>query len=281
VTLALLVPLLGAVFLASLLGSLHCMGMCGGFVALYAAPDPVSGPTGGPGSGGRGWRGHLAYNGGRLLTYTLVGALAGLLGGLLDMGGQAALGVGRGAAVVAGLVMLAGGGLALARARGVPLGPQVERLPGLGRIARLAGRALSAAQRQPARRRALVTGLLTPLLPCGWLYLFAVTAAGTGSALVGAVVLAVFWAGTVPALVATGVGLQGVLAPLRRHAGVLTGVTLLVVGGLTIAQRGLPVLVGAVPAVVDAEASAARVEIVDQETLPCCADEQPGPGDPR
>ena len=32
--------LLGTVFMASLAGSLHCAGMCGGFVAFYSGNDP-------------------------------------------------------------------------------------------------------------------------------------------------------------------------------------------------------------------------------------------------
>ena len=56
--------------------------------------------------------------------------------------------------------------------------------------------------------RALSTGLLTAFLPCGWLYLFALKAAETGSPLRGALFMIAFWLGSVPALVLVGAGVQ-------------------------------------------------------------------------
>src|SRR5690349_10285473 len=79
-----LVPLLSSVFSASLLGSLHCAGMCGPFVAVYAAAAPM-------GSRPRA-RAHLhvAYQAGRAVTYATVGAISGFLGSLVDLAGKAA-----------------------------------------------------------------------------------------------------------------------------------------------------------------------------------------------
>jgi sulfite exporter TauE/SafE len=47
-------------------------------------------------------------------------------------------------------------------------------------------------------------GMLNGLLPCGLVYFFAVTAASTGSALWGAVVMAIFGLSTIPALFSLG-----------------------------------------------------------------------------
>ena len=47
---------------------------------------------------------------------------------------------------------------------------------------------------------------------------FVITAAGTGAAWTGAAVMVAFWAGTVPILLALGVGLGAVHAGLRRLA---------------------------------------------------------------
>ncbi|RMF85708.1 MAG: sulfite exporter TauE/SafE family protein, partial [Planctomycetota bacterium] len=88
--------LIAAVFVASLLGSLHCAGMCGPFVAFAVGAD--AGRTGGA------WR-HVAYHGGRLVTYSLLGVAAGALGAALDLGG-AWVGVQRTAAIVAGAIMV-------------------------------------------------------------------------------------------------------------------------------------------------------------------------------
>ena len=260
-------PLLLTVFSASLVGSLHCVGMCGGFVALYSTR------TGCSGSSGRGGGMHAAYHGGRLLTYALVGLLAGLVGGAFDLVSGWA-GLQRGAAIGAGLVMLAWGSLGLARALGAPL---PRRLPGAGRIQALVNAAFAAAARRPASQQAFLIGFCTPLLPCGWLYLFAVTAAGAGSAAGGVAVMLAFWAGTVPALLGLGLGLGTALGGrLRRHVPVLGALALLAVGGLTLAQRGRVLSPPTARVVNDQDAATTRLEATDAHDLPCCrATEQP------
>ncbi len=100
--------LLIAVLVASFIGSLHCVGMCGPLVA-FAVGDP---------NGGKArssiWL-HAAYHSGRLLTYMLVGAACGLLGAAIDRGG-ARLGMHRAAALVAGAMMVVVGLAAVMRA---------------------------------------------------------------------------------------------------------------------------------------------------------------------
>ena len=79
--------------------------------------------------------------------------------------------------------------------------------------------------------------MLTGFLPCGWLWAFVVAAAGTGSALGGALVMAVFWLGTVPAM--TGVLALGGPAAiwLRRRMPAVTAIALIVLGLGTLAMR--------------------------------------------
>jgi sulfite exporter TauE/SafE len=96
-------------------------------------------------------------------------------------------------------------------------------------VARLAG--------SSPRTRAAVIGLLTGALPCGWLYAFVVTAAGTGSALAGAALMAVFWAGTLPIMVGLGVGVQALAGPLRRHLPTACAVAMIAVGVLAVSGR--------------------------------------------
>lgn len=214
--------LLGAVFAASLIGSLHCAGMCGPFVAFYAGSDATN----------RRSRAHVAYNLGRATTYVALGATAGWLGSLLDWAGQLA-GLQRVAAVVAGGAMVAWGTVTLLRHLGVPLGFGSGRGP----LTRLLARVSRSLQSRPPTVRALIMGLLTTLLPCGWLYAFVVSAAGTGDAAHGALVMAAFWAGTVPMLVGLGVGMSWLSAPLRRHLPVVTALALVVVGLVAVIGR--------------------------------------------
>ena len=107
--------LVAAVFVASLVGSLHCAGMCGGLVAFYAGGAMGTGAAAGAGvtrGGGTargGWAAHAAYSLGRLIVYAAIGALAGTLGAALDGIGGTLVGVQRVAAVVAGLFIAPGG----------------------------------------------------------------------------------------------------------------------------------------------------------------------------
>lgn len=217
-----MIALVAPILLASLVGSPHCAGMCGGFVAFYA------------GQGGRRPWAHAAYNGGRLASYVALGLLAGALGAGVDRMGAAA-GVSRGAAVLAGTLMIAWGAAALLAAAGVRLpGPSAPALHG-----RLAA-ALRAVHGQPPEVRALVVGLLSTLLPCGFLYAFVAAAAATGSAAAGALVMAAFWLGTVPVMAGLGLVAQRALGPLRRRLPLVTAAALLVVGLLTVAGKILP-----------------------------------------
>jgi sulfite exporter TauE/SafE len=215
--------LVAAALIASFVGSLHCVGMCGPLVA-FAVGDPTGGN-----SQRRPWL-HAAYHGGRLLTYSLVGALCGLLGAAIDHGG-ARLGVHRAAALLAGSIMIIAGCAAAMRATGVRL-PHLP-LPAVLRRSILAGqRAAFALTPLP---RALATGLLTAFLPCGWLYLFALKAAETGNPVRGAMFMAAFWAGSVPALVLVGVGAQSLIRLLGRRLPLVTALAVLMLGVFTIA----------------------------------------------
>jgi sulfite exporter TauE/SafE len=245
-----------AVFLASVLGSLHCVGMCGAFLAL-AFSDAES--------GGR-WRLPVAYHGGRLLTYTLLGIAAGTAGSLLDLGGTL-VGINRVALPLAGATLLMFGIITLLRQRGIQLGRW--RLPPawVKNIHRLQHFAM----RMPPARRALTIGLLTTLLPCGWLYAFAATAAGTANPWLGGLVMAVFWSGTLPALIACGAGIQALAGPLGRRLPTLTCITLIVLGGWTLVGRGqldIPTL---------ARAEAVTADQPHAVTPACHASELPAP----
>lgn len=214
-----------AVLLASLVGSPHCAGMCGGFVCFYA------GGAGAMGQRAGGWA-HAAYNGGRLASYLTLGALAGAAGAGLDAAGRLA-GLSRLAAVVAGALMVGWGATRLAAIAGVRLG-----LPGTPAALRGAlGGLLRRVSGRPPVARAAATGLLTTLLPCGWLYAFVVTAAGTGSAGGGALVMLAFWAGTLPMLVAVGVGARRLTGPFARRLPTASAVLVVALGLLSISGK--------------------------------------------
>ena len=214
-----------AILIASLVGSLHCVGMCGAFVAFAVGTDDKPG-----------WRNKFllsaAYNGGRLVTYSILGAIAGTLGHVLDLGGKY-VGIQQAAAIMAGVVMIVFGVVALLKVKGVRL-PKTPLPKFLVKVVAL-GQGLAMAMRPLPR--ALSIGLLTTLLPCGWLYAYAFVAAGTGSPVYGALTMAIFWLGTLPYLVAVGVGVQSLAGVLGRHLPAATAILIVLVGIYTVFYR--------------------------------------------
>lgn len=217
-----MIALATSVFVAALLGSAHCAGMCGGLACFVA------------GSGGSA-RSTLTYNGGRLVSYLALGVLGGAAGAGFDRAGALA-GWSRPAALVAGTLMIAWGAATALQAFGLRV--RAVTMPAVAREA-LAGSLRALSGRSPSER-GLALGLLTPLLPCGWLYAFVATAAATGSPWRGAAVMGAFWAGTVPIMAALGAGLQRAFGPLRARLPVLTSVALIVIGLLTVAGKFKP-----------------------------------------
>jgi len=215
-SLTLLVP----VAAASLLGSIHCAGMCGGFVAI----------VGEGASGHARWLSQLSYNAGRLVSYTMLGATAGFLGHALDLAGSAA-GIGRVAALISGSIMILWGMGALLETQGVRVFRGRWTLP--PRVTR----ALASLRRLPAAWRGLVLGLATTLLPCGWLYAFAVTAAGTASPTQGALLMAAFWTGNLPVLLGLGVALGALVGRVRKHVPLVSAAVIFCVGLFTVTTR--------------------------------------------
>ena len=240
-----------AIFLASLLGSLHCAGMCGAFIAV-AVDDRGN------------WRRHTllqaAYHGGRLISYVCLGIAAGAAGRLLNIGGALA-GIRSAAAVLAGITVILFAAITLLRQAGVrwPL----RAAPAW--LSKISSPIYRAAMDRPPIDPRLMIGLCTTLLPCGWLYAFVVTAAGTGSPSSAAVTMSAFWLGTLPALVTIGAGVRSILGPLQRRLPVATAIALLAAGLYTIAGRARldPLALGA-----KLEASSSQIPVPG--SAPCC-----------
>jgi sulfite exporter TauE/SafE len=213
-----------AVAFASLAGSLHCASMCGGFVAFCSAGAPARLRP----------RAFVmaSYNLGRLATYGALGAMAGTLGAMTELAGAAA-GMSDAAAWISGGVMLLWGGIMLLQAAG--LARSRFRLPRA--LEERLSRGLARLNERPPALRAALLGLSSTLLPCGWLYAFAVVAAGSGSALGGLLVMLAFWLGTVPALFGVGLAVHGILGRVRRHAALVTALALVLLGAFSIVTR--------------------------------------------
>jgi sulfite exporter TauE/SafE len=220
------VRLAGAFYLgilvASLLGSLHCAGMCGPFAAFATFKDARRGP----------WFLQALYHGGRLAAYVALGAIAGGLGGTLDVGASL-LGLGRVAGALTGVLLVT---LGLRRVLGL-FGVRTPAFPGTATTFRLVGRLQARALGAAPVVRALGTGLGSALLPCGWLYAFVAVAAGAGHAATGALVMLAFWVGTVPILAVIGASVRQALARSGRWLQATTAVLVIALGVVGIIGR--------------------------------------------
>jgi uncharacterized protein len=256
-----MLALVMAVLAASALGSFHCAGMCGAFVAIAVST-----------AGEHESRSRLNsraglnafYNFGRLITYCILGALAGLLGGAIDIGGVA-VGIQRAAMSAAGALLVVFGISLLLRLAGValpkPAAPAFIKKP-LFALHR-------AAFTLPPAARALAIGMLTTLLPCGWLYAFAITAAGTANPAHAALVMAVFWLGTLPVMAFLGAGVATLAGPLKKRLPVLTALALVAVGLYAILGRLAipPVLKSATGEVVSVADQINRLDRIDPHAV--------------
>ncbi|MFC3108745.1 sulfite exporter TauE/SafE family protein [Undibacterium arcticum] len=236
------------IFMIGLLGSVHCVGMCGGIVgaisvaAVPASKFPVAVIVAGAGtttaaSALDGTLRVASYNVGRIGSYAIAGAMAG--------------GIASGARTLAGVSVMQVGGYWLANLMLVALGLYL-----MGAWRGLAQ--LEAAGQTIWRRLQPLTGYLLPLdsplkmlavgglwgwLPCGMVYSVLLTAMLTGSALSGATVMLVFGLGTLPTLLAMGVlGAQLRTWMQRRPVRLMSGLIVLSFGllGLMRATNGLP-----------------------------------------
>ncbi len=212
---------IGTVLSASLVGSLHCAGMCGGLMLFAVGAD-------GNTNARTKAKLQVAYHGGRMVTYAALGIAAGWIGAALDFSGGF-VGVQRTAAVLAGVMMIVFGVVTILRIQGVKI--RRARVPGF--IQRFVERSQKAAFGLTPMRRALSIGLLTTLLPCGWLYVFAFVAAGTASPVWGGLTMLAFWVGTLPVMVSLGAGMQLITGPLHARMPMITAVLIVVVGAYT------------------------------------------------
>lgn len=194
---------LATALLVGLLGSTHCLGMCGGIVGMLALASGAS-------------RGRLAlfllaYNLGRITSYTAAGALLGALGGHLydalpgGAGRWVAHLVSAGFMIALGLYLTGWWrGLALLERAGAHLWRRVEPM---------------ARRLLPVRHlaQAWLVGMAWGFLPCGLVYAALAWSLGAGDAAGGAALMAAFGAGTLPMLLVWG-GLARALGVATRQA---------------------------------------------------------------
>lgn len=170
------------VMLTGLFSAPHCIGMCGGIVSTVSLQSDM------PAS-----RSMLLYNSGRILSYSVMGAMMGAIGSFVEVAGKLA-GVRGLASIIGGLFVL----LWLWRRFQLPL---------MGKLSGILHRRLASGTESEVTARSnaihvLATGIAFGFLPCGLTYAMGMNAAASGSALEGAIIMALFGLATFPALAA-------------------------------------------------------------------------------
>jgi hypothetical protein len=217
------------ILLTGVLGSLHCVGMCGAIVVAYSTARGADAPAPSVLSS---LPSHLVYNGGRVLSYGVVGGLAGMIGGLVG----SVRDLGSWVSPAAGVLMTIAGLAMLGITPRLSLAQSGEDTW----LRRLHLHSVANLLTLGSLESKLYIGLLTPFLPCGLLYSMLLRAAATGNALQGAVTMLLFGAGIVPALLVTGVVSAYIGLKLRFAANRLAAVTIIIMG-LSLILRGIGV----------------------------------------
>ena len=198
----------------------HCIGMCGGIVIAYSSTKIAQ-----EWSRSQQTFAHILYSFGRILTYAILGAIFGYLGGVATFSNTA-----NGILwLVAGTAMLLTGLSLLGKIKFLTL---IEHTVSKSSWYQKNFKALLSSQ---TFFSFFLLGMLNGLLPCGFVYFFAITAASTANPFYGALVMIIFGLSTIPALFSLGffVGLFK-QTTLRNSMIKLAAVLVIIYGGYTI-----------------------------------------------
>jgi len=202
------------------MGSLHCIGMCGGLVSAVSMSRSHIW-----------WSGLLAYQFGRVSTYAGLGLLVGLSGAALSsFGGDQ---MQRLFAAMAGLMMMA---FALNLAGWLPdplrrFGTWASRKTGLAQLAmRVSGSGRVTGW--------YALGLVNGLLPCGLVYAALAMALAAGNAPGATLMMIAFGIGTIPAMMFVPSVLRG-MTPSRRTVSLRIAAAIIMVFGLMMVYRSV------------------------------------------
>lgn len=204
-----------------ILGSLHCIGMCG--------PIALSIPL-----RGHKWLSMLIYNSGRIVTYSFLGCLFGLVGkAIVITGFQQTL------SVSAGIIIILTVFFSFSGQKFIPWPPFYQRF-----ITQIRNQFAHLFQEKTYRSLFLI-GIFNGFLPCGLLYLAIIGSLATGDPFSGSLFMMFFGLGTLPAMMFAGILRTLIDAPLKAKINKILPILTLVLGCLLIIRGmnlGIPYL---------------------------------------
>jgi uncharacterized protein len=189
-------PEILSAFAIGLFGSLHCIGMCGPIAIALPVPNTSNASF---------LTGRLLYNIGRVLTYSFLGAIFGLLGSRFVVAGFQ-----QGISIILGIIILI-----------VVLMPsrykvKVTQHPIILKISSPLKESIGVLFKKGTFSSMFLIGILNGFLPCGLVYVALAGAIASGDAVSGAAVMVLFGLGTIPAMFAATVFGKFINLGLRR-----------------------------------------------------------------
>jgi len=207
------------------MGSLHCIGMCGGLIAAISMSQPRIR-----------WSGLFTYQIGRILTYSILGTLVGLSGmALHTFAGDLLQSL---LSLLAGSLMIV---FALNLAGWLPdplsrLSNWASHKTGLAKLAHDVS--------NQARTRGWFTlGLANGLLPCGLVYAALSLTLASNTVFNASLMMASFGLGTIPAMMLAPSALHR-LAPSLRNSAMRLAALLIIIMALITMMRAQIILSG-------------------------------------
>ena len=215
-----------SMFMLGILGTGHCIGMCGPLVIAF------------PARSGK-FASHLYYHLGRILTYVVIGSVMGGIGaGLAEIaavtGGNYPVWVARiqmGVSFVAALFLMVFGlaRLGIVSEPGWMAMASPEKLPGYRKL-------LKSAFSKNRQTEMLILGMMMGFLPCGLSFAAFTRALPSGSPMNGAGLVLAFALGTVPGLLLLGTGASGFARRYQSHSDIIAGLLLIYMAAELAAQ---------------------------------------------
>ncbi len=224
----------GMLFVIGLITSIHCVVMCGGInLSQCMGAGPSKKDAVRPG---------LLYNLGRVVSYTVFGAVVGAIGSVVSFSGTA-----KGVVQVAAGVFMVIMGLNM-----TGLFPWLSRL--VPRMPSFVARRLRGGKRSLGP---FYVGLVNGLMPCGPLQAMQIYALSTGNALEGALSMLMFSLGTVPLMFGLG-ALSSMMSQKFTRRAMAFGAVLVVALGLSMFTGGMSLAGIAAPSAVGGQGALAE-----------------------
>ena len=223
-----------APFVVGLVGSLHCLGMCGPLILAYSLhlQHPQERLSTGSSNVHGGMLYHLLFHAGRLLTYGFLGALAA---GLFYMANLALFfkEFRGGFTILGGMLMILFGLVILKVVRLPAFATWVDDGKGVSGI----GWVTSFFHSKGLVSK-VALGLATGFLPCGLSWAMIAKAAATQQVLLGFLTMIAFGMGTIPILLMTGVSASLFSLRMRLLGERLSGLAVILMGLILVYKGG-------------------------------------------